>query len=781
MAKVYTAGVLTDVAAIDVYDKTKTSHFGRSVLKTLPAPYDDAPVLGGPLPNFIDVFTDTLGTFLPGLMYLTANNRLFILLATPVTGITNQIAMYSFNVLTGAYSYVGKIAFPVAAATVVGKGFKVDDTNTSNIKIFFGYTSTSVTSGGVMMLNKITLASFVPSVTQYYTAIANDQAGCYNLQMPLEFAGGTLLTALTGVSLPGTLSANSAINTKAYIHNGISATQGYYVFDYATAPAIMTMTVSTATSANSTGANTTFTMTGNTLAVNDQVVITANAPTGYTLTSPTTVQTVYFVVATNFISGSTFSLALTLGGAIVNGSTAVTSTFVRAQGCCTNLFIAKTPNLPTLGAGTTLLTNSENFCVPSSAANSGLECLFIATTTNFHEVKISDLYEIRTGTTSTSTVVTSLGSTTGLSIGNTVFGGGVQALTTIASIDSSTQVTLSLATTTSATASLTFGKSAPLLTINVLGTGLDYVTPVPVSASFDTTLNRVIYPTNVVMCTLIKQWVNSSVESTIGGTGNNWYETLTSIAQLLLSGVLTSFHADQGWLFFSNGSSTGQRGIIFCDLRTDDQYGFTYVITPVLPTPGLQTLTGLATVEQLRAFDRNTKVQYRSYATLADAGFSTESGGWTTVERDANLNVALSGFTQFRLSSVLPSPGLIHIPSQLQELFYVTELLAEVSDYWDFSWNDSTSAIPTKIGFSLVTAYTSGTVPRMKLICYDTSGTIVALKDTVTDIANFSYSTNSGVSFTPLGTIPNTVNTRVQFTFTTPPGVDVRIAWLEYV
>jgi hypothetical protein len=38
----------------------------------------------------------------------------------------------------------------------------------------------------------------------------------------------------------------------------------------------------------------------------------------------------------------------------------------------------------------------------------------------------------------------------------------------------------------------------------------------------------------------------------------------------------------------------------------------------------------------------------------------------------------------------------------------------------------------------------------------------------------FEYSTNNGTTWNPLGTIPNTVGTLVRYTFTSPPGVDIR-------
>lgn len=783
--KAYLAGLLNSVTG--TYDKTKTTIAGRVAQKTLPSPNDSTQVLGPPLTKFLDVFTDTLGTFLPGMMHLTANNRLFILQATPATGVANTVVMYNFNKTTGVYSYVGKIAFAVASATIVARGFKVDDSNTSNIKIFIGYTATVVTTGGLMMINKVALSNFVPSgFPTFYTAQANDVAGVYHLQAPVEVGGATLMTTLAGISVPGPASANPAVNTKVYAHNGISATHQIYVMDYSSAPSMASLGTSTVTAGNTTGANTTFTMTGNTLAVNDTVVITSNAPTGYTNSAVNGAQTIYYVVATNFVAGSTFSLSATLGGAIVNGSTvSTTATFARALGQCTNLFVAKTANLPSLGGGTLLLTNSENYCVPPTGTNSGQDCVFMSTTTNFFRGKLSELYSIQTGTLNGTINVTGLTSTAGLNINQTVFGTGIPLGATIASIVSGTAITLSVAATTSGAQSLSFGATLwpSLELVNVTGTGIDYVVPVPVYAAFDDTLDRVLYPVNGAI-TLVKQFINSSIESNYGSTGNVYMEAQSHVTDGLQLATVANFENSQGWVLYSSSTTTGQRGIIAMDLRSDYKYGYSYVVSPVISTPGLQTLAFVGALQQIAEYTGPAVFQYRTAATSGDSLFNTATAGWTTISPTKSLNLALNNFTQFRaLFSVTASPTMantaVTTPAQISEIRFTTVLLAEISDYWDYSFNDSTSAIPTRVGFSLRTAYATGTVPKLYYRAYDTAGNLLTTADTVTNASNFQYSTDSGVTWLPLGTIPNVANTRIRYTYTTPPGVDIRISLKE--
>ena len=155
--KAYSAGLLNNV--VSVYDKTKTTIAGRVASKTI----NSNTVLGAPLTRFIDVYTDALGTFIPGKMFLSPNGRLYVLMSAPVTGVLNQIVCYDFNLTTGVTTYRGKIAFSISAQTTATiRQFKVDDSNTSNIKIFYTCISTGALTGGLYMINKVALSDFGP-------------------------------------------------------------------------------------------------------------------------------------------------------------------------------------------------------------------------------------------------------------------------------------------------------------------------------------------------------------------------------------------------------------------------------------------------------------------------------------------------------------------------------------------------------------------------------------------------------------------------------------------
>ena len=781
--KTYSANLQADIVAS--YDKTKTYRTGRFTQKTLPAPYNSGTVLSCPLSKFIDLQTDSLAATTAGFMYYSNAGRLYILQPALVAGLANNIAMYNFNATTGAATYVGRILFSVASATAVPRGFQVDDSDSSNIKIFIGYTATVVATGGLMMINKVNVANFTFSGTQFYTAQGNDVAGCYNLNLPNEVGGANLMTTLSGLILPSAYCSNVNLNTKVFAHNGISATHQYNVFDYSSAPNLASLGTSTVTANNTTGVSTTFTMAGNTLSVGDPVIITSNAPTGYTNSLVNTIQTIYFVVATNFVSGSTFSLSLTQGGAILAATSAVgTTTFARALGASTNLAVAKTANLPTFGAGTLLLTNSENYCVPGSGANSGFDCGFAATSTNFHQFKLEELWSEQSGTTNGTTTITGLSSTAGLNIGQTVFGTGIPALTTISSIVSPTSITINLSATTSTTQTLRFGANSlpSLQTVNVLGNGIDYVLPLPIYASYSSSTDKVVYPVAGTI-TLIKNFVNSMMLAHMGNTGNTYMEAQNHVTDYLQLQAITGFELNQGWAFYASSATIGQRGIIAVDLRSDSNFEYSYVTTPVIATPGLQTLVGVKSIEKLFDFTGGVVFQYRTSADISDVIFDSPTGGWIDIDPSSVYNISLSDFTQFRmLSSILSTynEGLVVTTHpQIVDLQYTTELLAEISDYWDYSYNDSSSAIPTRIGFNLRTEYATGVVPKLYFRAYDIDGNVLTTANTVDDIANFQYSTDDGLTWLSLGTIPNVKNTRIRYTYTTPPGVDIRVSLKE--
>ena len=777
--KSYSAALTANV--VNIYDKTKTTIAGKVASKTI----NSTTVLGPPLTRFIDVFTDTLGTFTPGMMFLSPNGRLYVLMSAPLTGILNQIACYDFDLTTGATTYRGKIAFSISAQTVATvRQFKVDDSNTSNIKIFYTCISTGTLTGGVYMINKVALTDFVPAgFPTIYTAISNDVKGVYSLQAPLESGGANLLTTVTGLSVPFS-SADSAVNTKVFVHNGVAATHQYYVFDYSVAPAINSMGTATS-SANTTGAAAIFTVAGNTLAIGDPIVVTSNAPTPLVLTSAVTAQTVYYVSSANFTQGTSFSVAasaIVLGTAINLTLATSGTTFIRANGQSVTQFVAKTGNLPAL-VGVLLLTNSENYAMPSHTANSGFDCVFFTTSSTMYLGKYTDLWSTQSGTTNGTINVTGLTSTTGLTVGQTVFGTGIPAGTTIATIVNINAITISVAATTSTTQTLTFGASLwpSLVNANVLGTGLDYtVPPLPVNAVFSNECDAVIF-SNTGIYSYIKKFINSQILGQVGVAGNTFLEAQTYPAYQFSLQTISSIEQRGGWLLASC-LTIPQRGVVAMHLASDQLFGSSYIISPVIPAVS-STLKFVDTVEQLFDYTSSYVLQYRTGTSAAAAVFNSATTGWTTVSSSVDLSsLTNNDYVQFRIlfamATTSGSGPSITTPTQLSDLILTTQPNTQISDNWDYDYDASATTVPTRVGFKLRQVYIAS-VPTLYYRAYDESGALLINHNTVTNATNFQYSTDQGLNWLPLGTISNVVGTKIRYTYTTPPGVNIRVSIRE--
>ena len=376
------------------YDKTKTTLLGRAYQKTI----SGVSVVGPPLTKMLDVYTDSVasGAITPLMLCCTPNNRMFFANAV-ATGGLGTIGYYDFDIATGASTYRGRIQYNVpntATTAHVIKGFYVDDTNPSNLKIWVITTGAVLINGGLFYVGGGNLSTADFTTTGGFItlpmATSNAQKAVYKLEPPTAQGAGFLMTAAAGLVVP-IRSSDNALKTKVYVHNGVSATHQYYCFEGATAPALSIQTCTGTT----TNASPTFPMTSHGYNANDPVIITANAPGGFTAATVAT-QTVYFV---RNPGAGTFELSATSGGASINCTTSVTPTIARAFGQANNMFSFKTGNLTAL-SGTLLIANNECYAKPSHTVNSGSDCIFLATGTNLYLGKFSDLADAVTNWTS---------------------------------------------------------------------------------------------------------------------------------------------------------------------------------------------------------------------------------------------------------------------------------------------------------------------------------------------------------------------------------------------
>ncbi len=398
-----------------------------------------------------------------------------------------------------------------------------------------------------------------------------------------------------------------------------------------------------------------------------------------------------------------YQLSATTGGAVINITTDGTVSVCRAFGTTGDAWVHKTGNLPAL-TGTLVASDSEDYAVPGHTTNSGQPCIFFCTSSNLYLGQISQL---------TSGAVT----------------------------------------------------WPSLVTSNILGTANQIAAPTLALATWSNVLDRAIYLTNNNIL-VMKQVVNNSIDKIFGGANNIYRETFTSDAiplQWLAAGALD---VEDGWLMVQMITNVGQRGILLCDLRSDELFDYSYVVTKVLDTPN-SVYKFITTVDKLYDDTGSLRVQYRT------SGFGSISGGWTNIGFAEDLTgVSTGDQVQFKiLFDTLALDTSIH--SQLVDFFLGFESNTEISDNWEFSDDYSDNTSPSRCAFRLKKAYTS-TVPTLYFRAYDLSSSLLVNHNTITNAANFEYSTDSGTSWNPLGTIPNTVGTLVRYTFTSPPGVDIR-------
>lgn len=409
---------------------------------------------------------------------------------------------------------------------------------------------------------------------------------------------------------------------------------------------------------------------------------------------------------TYFVRNSTvddFQLSATSGGAAINITTAGTVDVCRAFGTTGDAFVHKTGNLPAL-TGTLITSDSEDYAVPGHTTNSGQPCIFFCTNSQLYLGRISEL---------TSGAVT----------------------------------------------------WPSLVSANLLGTPNQIIPPVLLIATWSNILDRAVFITNTNIL-IMKQVLSNSIDKIFGGSNNIYRETVSSDAiqlQWINAGALD---VEDGWLVVQTTANTGQRGVITADLRSDELFDYSYIVTPVLNSPSA-VYKFITTTDALYEFTGSLRVQYRT------SGFGSISGGWIDIPFAEDLSAIAAG-SQVQFKILFDTLGLdTSIPAQLAEFFLGFETLSEISDNWEFSddWSDNTS--PSRAAFRLKQAYPTS-VPTLYFRAYDLTDALLINNNSVTNAINFEYSTDNGTTWIPLGTIPNTVGTLVRYTWTTPPGVEYR-------
>lgn len=220
-------------------------------------------------------------------------------------------------------------------------------------------------------------------------------------------------------------------------------------------------------------------------------------------------------------------------------------------------------------------------------------------------------------------------------------------------------------------------------------------------------------------------------------------------------------------------STTGVRGLYTACFDCDDVFDSTYIITPVLDVTNkiLSTFTAGFVRPDLAS---PVKICYRT------SGFGTASGGWIDIGDNLDFGMISSptGQIQLKISyKVFANESTNAL--QIYSCGLVMFDLNATSDNWEYSHQFSTPNNPSKTTYRLKKVYAT-IVPTLIFRGFDLSNNLFVMSNTVTDAALFEYSSDNGVIWNALGTIPNTVGTLVRYNYAVSPGVNIRPSLREF-
>jgi hypothetical protein len=360
--------------------------------------------------------------------------------------------------------------------------------------------------------------------------------------------------------------------------------------------------------------------------------------------------------------------------------------------------------------GTLLLTNSEEVVTPSSGPNSGQPCIAFYTSSTMYRGRISDL-------------------------GN--------AVTTWPSLEiANNQAPLNEDAGSVTTQRATFSSS------------LDRVILLNSSATF---------PSSII----VKQFTDSQRDIICGIQSGDNNENLTKeMYKFKTPAAPIAFDSRLGYAAIVS-NTTGARGIYTCAVDIDDLYDSTHIISPVIDCAG-QIFQAFIARRVRPDLSNQVKVYYRT------SGFASPTGGWVAVSDDLDFNNLVSPTGQIQIKIAFKT--LLNDRTNASQL-YAAELsyidLNAISENWEYSHDDSTPGNPSRVAFRLKRAYNTS-VPQLFFRARDLSDNLYVQSNTLNDSGLFEYSTDGGVNWLPLGTVPNTVGTLLRYTFAVPPGIDVR-------
>lgn len=218
-------------------------------------------------------------------------------------------------------------------------------------------------------------------------------------------------------------------------------------------------------------------------------------------------------------------------------------------------------------------------------------------------------------------------------------------------------------------------------------------------------------------------------------------------------------------------ATTGTRGIYTASFDIDDRYDLTHIISPVLDVKN--KILSRFTVGFVRQdLASPIKVYYRT------SGFGTATGGWIAASDDLDLGNISSptGQIQFKIGyKIFSNDSSNALQLYSAGIVYVDQ--SAISDNWEYS-HDDTNPAANLVSYRLSKQYTT-LVPSLRHTVRDLNGTLVANHTTSANPSFFQYSTDGGVNWLSLGTIPNLVGTLVRYTNNSLPNIELRPALQE--
>lgn len=229
------SSIITDAAnAIlsGTYDQTKTNLINRISQRTLTGA--SLATLGPPPVDFIDTFDAALGAApnATGIMWAVdpTSPSQIVKIFVPVapSAATIGILHFTYNYVTGAIGYVGRINLTLNTSTVhTLRGLTVDDNggSTTGWKIFVATTNATAANGGLFVAYNIAAADFSPASATVIPAATNVSTVASKAVFWYQETGGTNnLTSSIGLGLD---------LTNKFIYVGQSTTNTiFYKFNY---------------------------------------------------------------------------------------------------------------------------------------------------------------------------------------------------------------------------------------------------------------------------------------------------------------------------------------------------------------------------------------------------------------------------------------------------------------------------------------------------------------------------------------------------------------------